>query len=180
MIIRKVLKFLLRRGSRNNSLKFKHGLRFRNNGHIDTLNPQFVEIGNNFISAPGSLITAHDASTFLFSRKYRVEKIIIGDNVFLGANSVILPGVNIGDNVIVGAGAVVAKDIPSNSVFACNPARFICSIDEYIKKCEQRDVLYGVPHSFLEEYKLGKPISLSNISEFQNRTFNEYKRRIGN
>lgn len=149
-------------------IKFKHGKRFYSNTHIDTLSPQFVEIGENFISAPGSLITAHDASTFLFSKKYRIEKVIIGDNVFLGANSVILPGVKVGNNVIIGAGTIVTKNIPSNTVYAGNPAKFICTIDEYIKKCKFRNVLYDVPANLLREFDSGVRFSNSSIIEFQN------------
>lgn len=52
----------------------------------------------------------------------RVAGITIGSNVFIGIQAIILPGVTIGDNVIVGAGAVVSKDLPSNGVYAGNPA----------------------------------------------------------
>ena len=58
-------------------------------------------------------------------------KIKIGNNVFIGMRSIILPGVTIGDNVIVGAGSIVTKDIPSNSVVAGVPARVIKSFEEY-------------------------------------------------
>lgn len=54
---------------------------------------------------------------------------VIGDNVYICANSVVIGGVHIGDNVIIGAGSVVTKDIPSNSVYAGNPARFIKALD---------------------------------------------------
>jgi len=96
-----------------------------NNSIIDSLVPQYVEIGDNFISAPGSVILAHDASLLSQFREYRVEKTIIGDNVFLGANSVVLAGVKIGDGAIIGAGAVVTKDVEAYSVVAGNPARKI-------------------------------------------------------
>lgn len=149
-------------------VKFKHGKRFYSNTHIDTLIPQFVEIGDNFISAPGSLITAHDASTFLFSGKYRVEKVKIGNNVFLGANSVVLPGVTIGDNVIVGAGAIVTKNLESNGVYVGNPAKFICSIDEYLIKCDKKNILFKVPIQMNKEFESGIKFSKSSIEKFQN------------
>ena len=53
----------------------------------------------------------------------------IGQNVWLGGNTVILPGVTIGDNVVVGAGSVVVKDIPANVVVGGNPAKFIKNIE---------------------------------------------------
>ena len=49
----------------------------------------------------------------------------IGNQCFIGMNSIILPGVKIGNNVIVGAGAVVTKDIPSNTIVAGNPAKVL-------------------------------------------------------
>ena len=58
----------------------------------------------------------------------------MGNNVFVGFGSIILPGVTIGDNVIVGAGSVVRKDIPENSVVFGNPACVVCTTEEYINK----------------------------------------------
>ena len=55
----------------------------------------------------------------------------IGNNVSIGANVVIIGGVNIGDNVIVGAGSVVVKDVPSDCIVAGNPARIIRNLDKY-------------------------------------------------
>ncbi len=61
--------------------------------------------------------------------KYRkCEPIIIGNNVFIGAFSIILKGVVIGDNSIVGAGSIVTKSIPANQIWAGNPAKFIRNI----------------------------------------------------
>lgn len=58
----------------------------------------------------------------------------IGDNVYIGNNVLIMPGVTIKDNVIVGAGSVVTKSIPCNVVVAGNPARTVSSIEEYKEK----------------------------------------------
>ena len=54
----------------------------------------------------------------------------IGNNVWIGANSVILPGVTIGDNTVIGAGSVVTKDIPANVVAVGNPCRVMREIGE--------------------------------------------------
>jgi acetyltransferase-like isoleucine patch superfamily enzyme len=56
---------------------------------------------------------------------YKSAPIIIHDNAFIGANSIILKGVTIGKNAIVGAGSVVTKSIPDNEIWAGNPAKFI-------------------------------------------------------
>ncbi len=61
-------------------------------------------------------------------------KVIIGDYVYIGSNALIMPGVTIGNNVLVAAGSVVTKSIPSRMVVAGNPARVICSIDEYYER----------------------------------------------
>lgn len=80
---------------------------------------------NNFRMGPGSgLISAnHDENDY--DQWVKSRPIRIGDNVWLGMNVVVLPGIHIGDNVVVGAGSVVTKDIPSNVVAAGNPCRVI-------------------------------------------------------
>lgn len=59
-------------------------------------------------------------------------KVTIGDYVYLGTNVQVMPGVTIGNNVLVAAGSIVTKSIPDNAVAAGNPARIICTIEEYI------------------------------------------------
>ncbi|MDU8923510.1 sugar O-acetyltransferase [Pasteurellaceae bacterium LIM206] len=87
-----------------------------------------VKIGNNVMFAPNvSLYTVgHPLDAELRNEGWEQAKpIIIGDNVWVGGNAVILPGVTIGDNVVIAAGAVVTKDIPANSLVAGNPARVL-------------------------------------------------------
>ena len=55
------------------------------------------------------------------------EKVSIGDNVWIGANAIILPGVAIGNNCIIGAGSVVTKSFPSNCIIVGNPAKILSS-----------------------------------------------------
>lgn len=73
----------------------------------------------------------------------KIGKTTIGDNVFIGAGVIVLPGVAIGDRVIVGAGSVVTKDIPAGSVAIGNPAKVICTYDQYMDK--QRASMSGAP-----------------------------------
>lgn len=61
-------------------------------------------------------------------------KVSIGNYVYLGNNVLVMPGVTIGDNVLVAAGSVVTKSIPSGCVVAGNPAKFICTIEEYANR----------------------------------------------
>lgn len=93
-----------------------------------------ITIGDNVILAPRVHILAHDSSFGLYTGKTRAANVMIGNDVFVGAGSIILPGVHIGSRVIIGAGSIVTKDIPANSVAAGNPARVICDIDAYLEK----------------------------------------------
>lgn len=61
-------------------------------------------------------------------------KVTIGNYVYLGNNTLVMPGVTIGDNVLVAAGSVVTKSIPSGCVVAGNPAKFICTIEQYAER----------------------------------------------
>lgn len=60
--------------------------------------------------------------------------IYVGDNVMIGARSIIMPNVRIGNNVVVAAGAIVTKDIPDNSVAGGVPAKVIGSFDDLVDK----------------------------------------------
>lgn len=106
-------------------------------GTIDYLHGHLVKIGDN-VTISHATILAHDASTKMYLGYSKIGKVIIGDNVFIGYGSIILPGIKIGNDVIVGAGSVVREDIPDNCVVAGNPAVVICQTDTYIKKNEAR------------------------------------------
>lgn len=117
----------------------KKGIKVGNNVFINTRGIDIghgflIEIGNNVTIAIDAQIIAHDASTKIFLGYSKVGKVIIGDNVFIGARSVILPNVEIGDNVVVGAGAIVNRSIPANSVVVGNPARVVDTIDHFLDK----------------------------------------------
>lgn len=103
------------------------------NSHIDYSHAWLVEIGND-VTITHSSILAHDASMKKLLGKSKVGKVVIGDRVFIGWGSIILPNVTIGNDVIVGAGTVICKDIPSDCVVAGNPAKVIGRTSEYLEK----------------------------------------------
>lgn len=93
-----------------------------------------IEIGDNVTMAPRVHILCHDASTKQHLGYTKIGRVTIGDNVFIGAESVVLPGVTIGSNVIIGANSTVTHDIPAGSVAVGTPARVICTLEEYLEK----------------------------------------------
>ena len=109
--------------------------------------PWLIEIGDNVHITDGVKFITHDGGTLIFRKEIPdleiTKPIVIGDNVYLGNDVVILPGVRIGDNVVVGAGAVVSKDIPNNSVAVGVPARVVKSTDEYLKKIKRESLRLG-------------------------------------
>lgn len=105
---------------------------------LDPSHCWLIEIGNNVTMAPRVHILCHDASTKQFLNYTKIGRVTIGDNVFIGAETVVLPGVTIGSNVIIGANSTVTHDIPDGTVAAGCPARPICSLDEYLNKEKAR------------------------------------------
>ena len=89
--------------------------------NLDGTNPRGVHIGESTYVAFHAVILAHDMSRLLHTDTH------IGRNCFIGAYSIIMPGVRVGDECIVGSGSVVTKDVPSNSIVGGNPARVIRS-----------------------------------------------------
>lgn len=112
------------------------GSNFRRNEHciIDQSHCWLITIGNDVTLAPNVHILAHDASMWHDTGYTRIAPVSIGNNVFIGAGSIVLPGITIGNNVVIGAGSVVTRSVPDDCVVAGNPARRICSYDEYISK----------------------------------------------
>ena len=107
---------------------------------IDPGHCWLIEIGDRVTLAPRVHILAHDASTKRSLGYTALGGVKIGDDVFVGAGTIILPRVEIGDKVIIGAGSVVSRNIPSNSVAVGNPAKVIGSYDDYMTKRKQQMV----------------------------------------
>lgn len=110
---------------------------------IDIQKPHLISIGSYCKITTGVIILAHDYSISVARRVFGefiggTAPTKIGDNCFLGMNSIILPGTTIGNNCIVGAGSVVGGKYPDNVVIAGNPARVVCTLDEYYQKRKNR------------------------------------------
>lgn len=101
-----------------------------------------LTIGDN-CTISDARILLHDASTVRGLGYSKVGRVTIGNEVFVGADAIILPNVAIGDNVIVAAGSVVTKDVPSNCLVAGNPARIIGTYVDYLNR--QRTALEKSP-----------------------------------
>lgn len=91
-----------------------------------------ITIGNNVLIGSGCLITDSDSHSLDFSDRQErsgdhiaTAPVVIGNDVFIGARSMVLKGVTIGDRAIVGAGSVVTKDVPADCIVAGNPAKMI-------------------------------------------------------
>lgn len=119
-------------------LKVGKHLKRLNNVLIDDSHPWLITIGDNVTLAPRVHILAHDASTKIHLGYTKIGCVTIGDRVFVGAESVILPGVSIGHDVIIGANSTVTHDIPNGMVAVGSPARVICTTEEYLQKEKER------------------------------------------
>jgi maltose O-acetyltransferase len=90
-----------------------------------------VSIGDRTVLSRDILVLAHDASTKLATGHSRVATVEIGRRVFVGAGTIILPGVRVGDDVILGAGSVVRHDIPAGTIAVGNPAKPVAQTNDY-------------------------------------------------
>lgn len=117
----------------------KIGERARIFSNILTPEPYLLKIKNDVTISTGVKFITHDNSiSKIFDDKTdSFGEIEIGNNCFIGVNSIILHGVVLGDNVIVAAGSVVTKSfISGNVVIGGNPARVICGLEQYKKKSQ--------------------------------------------
>lgn len=105
---------------------------------LDPSHCWLIEIGENVTLAPRVHILCHDASTKNFLGYTKIGRVTIGNNVFVGAETVIMPGVTIGNNVIIGANSTLTRDVSDGVVVAGSPAKVISTLDNYLTK-EKRE-----------------------------------------
>ncbi len=128
--------------------------------------PYLITLRKNVLISTDVVFLTHDGGIHAFVNRWEEYKnvkkfgrIEVGEETFIGARSIIMPGVKIGRNCVVGAGSVVTKDVPDESVVAGVPARRICSTREYAEKS-----LQAMPPDFdLDAYKADKRGYLEHI-----------------
>ena len=120
--------------------------------------PYLITLKKNCRISFDVAFVTHDGGTHAFrhldeyKRVVKFGKIVVGEGTFVGARSIIMPGVKIGSHCVVGAGSIVTKDVPDNTVVCGVPARAVCTLEEYAKKC-----LQTMPEDFdLESYQKDK------------------------
>lgn len=147
--LRLTRKLRLRYGSQRTrtSVLRRMGVRIGEGCRIYTTNfgsePWLIRIGNRVCISNDVTFVNHHLN-WPFQEKYEsltgFDTIEIWDNCQIGVGALLLPGITIGPNSLVGAGSVVTKDVPPNSVAAGNPARVVCTMDEYEAKCRARHI----------------------------------------
>ncbi len=97
---------------------------------VDLMFPEKITVGRNSVIGYNTTILSHE----YLIKEYRLGEVYIGDEVLIGANSTILPGVTIGDGAIVSAGTLVHKDVPAGSFVGGNPMRMIYTKEEMVAR----------------------------------------------
>lgn len=124
--------------------------------------PYLIIIGDNVQITHNVCIHTHGGghSARRFIPDFDVfGKVVVEDWVYIGSKSQIMPGVTIGEGAIVAAGSVVTKSVPAGMVVAGNPAKVLCSVEEYIERNKKYNVgTKNVSHKEKQKYLL----SLSN------------------
>lgn len=124
----------------NKYLLFIRGVKFNNisttwigfGSLFDNRHPELIEIGENVVISSNVKILSHSEPPLSFKKygiNYTTKKTKINSNVYIGAGSIILPGITINEFCIIGAGSVVTKNVTNHCIFAGNPAKFIKKID---------------------------------------------------
>ncbi|WP_434743540.1 acyltransferase [Micromonospora sp. SH-82] len=109
--------------------------------------PWMITLGNDVHITAGVQFVTHDGGTLILRKEHPdlewTAPIVVGDDVYLGIRTIVLPGVTIGDRCVIGAGSVVARDVPDGTVAAGVPARPIRSTDDYLARLQAKSLRVG-------------------------------------
>lgn len=134
MKIKKILKKLQIKKWIKDGMIVGSNFRMERDSYIDSSFPWMIEIGNNVTIAPEVLILSHDGSTKNCIGYSKIGKVVIGNNVFIGAKTIILPNTYIGDNCVIGANSVVQGTYEPDTVIVGNPAKKISTVEKFKEK----------------------------------------------
>lgn len=133
--------------------------------------PWCITLGHNVHITREVMFVTHDGGTLLYRHLVPdleiTAPITVGNYVYIGVRSIILPGVNIGNNCIIAAGAIVTKDVPDNSVVGGVPAKFIKTSEEYFEGIKKNSLNLGHFKGMKKDEELRK--------YFQNNSKNDKK-----
>lgn len=123
--------------------------------------PYLITCGRDCLFAGGVFFATHDGGIKVLNslgkfdgkRMSKMAQIKIGDNVYIGQNALIMPGVTIGSNVVIGAGSIVTRNIPDNVVAVGIPATVKKSIDEYYETTAGKQLFCFEGYSAAEKIK---------------------------
>lgn len=130
-----------------NGLKLGENVISRNNVSFGS-EPFLIEIGDDSRIGEGVTFVTHAGTTVNIRRLPGYEnvrnfgRIKIGKNCAIGSGSVILQNVEIGDNCVLGANSVLSESMPSHTVYAGNPAKYICEIEDYADVLKKTTINY--------------------------------------
>ncbi|KGE19328.1 acyltransferase [Paenibacillus wynnii] len=128
-----------------------------------------IEIGNNVTIAPEAYLLAHDASSKRLIGFTRIGRVVVEDDVFIGARAIIMPNVTLGKGCIVAAGSVVTKSVTAGDVVAGNPAKVISRVETYINKCQDQLVeSRKYDHSYTIRGNISSESKKQMVEELQN------------
>lgn len=130
------------------------GEHFYANFNLVIVDDMDVYIGDRVMIGPNVTICTTGHPVYPLYREMVAHyslPIHIGNNVWIGANSVVLPGVTIGDNTVIGAGSIVTRDIPANVVAVGNPCRVMRPISDRDREYYFRDRKVDFPYTLREE-----------------------------
>ena len=159
---------------------------------LDVTRPYMIEIGNNVQITRGVIILTHGYEWAVLKNIYgevlgSCGKVSIGNNVFIGMNTIVLKGVTIEDNVIIGAGSVVTHSLKANGVYSGNPAKFIMSLEDYYNKRKAVQIKEAKEQVLQYQKRMDKKPDKMILREFfylfedykEDYIFEEYNRMLG-
>ncbi|MDC8106309.1 acyltransferase [Chryseobacterium sp. PTM-20240506] len=134
---------------KNSGLKLGKNVVIRNNVSFGS-EPFLVEIGDDTRIASGVTFVTHSGATANIRKLEGYEEvrnfgwIKVGKNCAIGSNSVILQNVEIGDNCVLGANSVLSESMPEHTVYAGNPAKYVCEIEDYADVLKKTTIDYPI------------------------------------